>query len=115
MQILPATFDEIQQKSPFLSQGSLREPRWNIAAGIFYDRLLHKRWRNRHDRMPHPEDLQLTFASYNAGYRRMINIIENADYTDNDEEIYWSDIEPHAPAQTRHYVRRIRGLMGLGS
>lgn len=115
MQILPATFAEIQEKSPYLSKGTLSEPRWNIAAGIFYDRLLHKRWQERHQRISHPESLQLAFASYNAGYRRMLNVLANADYTDDDEELYWSDIEPYAPTQTQHYVRRIRGLMGLGS
>ncbi|MDH3559685.1 MAG: transglycosylase SLT domain-containing protein [Gammaproteobacteria bacterium] len=42
MQILPSTFSEIQKKNPHLKD--MDSPRWNIAAGIYYDRLLYKRW-----------------------------------------------------------------------
>ena len=44
MQIMPSTYADIHKKSPYLSSGTLSDPRWNIAAGIFYDRLLYNRW-----------------------------------------------------------------------
>ena len=37
MQIMPRTFAEIQRKNPTIA-GSVEQPRWNIAAGIQYDR-----------------------------------------------------------------------------
>jgi hypothetical protein len=44
MQIMPATFLEITQKNKFIA-GSAGEPRWNIAAGISYNRSLWNYWR----------------------------------------------------------------------
>ena len=44
MQVMPQTFEEIRQKNPGL-QGGLEEPRWNIAAGIWYDRQSFVMWR----------------------------------------------------------------------
>jgi len=44
MQIMPRTFKEISKKNPGI-KGSRMQPRWNIAAGIYYDRMLWKTWR----------------------------------------------------------------------
>ena len=37
MQIMPATFEEIASENPGIG-GGIYEPRWNIAAGIYYNR-----------------------------------------------------------------------------
>lgn len=38
---MPKTFDEIKKKNP--SFVDVNEPRWNIAAGIYYDRQLYQK------------------------------------------------------------------------
>ena len=43
MQILPATYEDIRSKNPHFSR--IEEPRWNIAAGIYYDRMLYRKWK----------------------------------------------------------------------
>ena len=43
MQIMPATYKEILKKKPYI-KGSRNHPRWNIAAGIYYDRRLWNMW-----------------------------------------------------------------------
>ncbi len=103
MQILPSTFAEIKELNPhFLN---LEEPRWNVAAGIYYDRTLYRKWE-----LPSDQDrLYLAFASYNAGYVRMRRA-----YKRTPEPVEsWEQVEPQAPEETRGYVRRIRGLMDL--
>ncbi|MFC1555480.1 transglycosylase SLT domain-containing protein [candidate division KSB1 bacterium] len=67
MQIMPRTFEEIRQKNPEYS--SITEPRWNIAAGIYYNSQMYNRWKDIPD---HPERLRFMFASYNAGRGTML-------------------------------------------
>ena len=111
MQILPETYAEIHKKSPYLSTGTLKDPRWNIAAGIFYDRILYKRWLNTLERSTFEDDLYMTFASYNAGHGRISKVLKK---TESQTGIVngWNDIKHHVPSQTRHYVSRIQFLMG---
>lgn len=102
MQILPSTFDDIKKTNPtFLA---LDEPRWNIAAGIFYDRQLYRKWRKP---LPSEERLFLAFSSYNAGYGRVLTAIKRA----RKKQYAWSDVKPHLPPETRGYVGRIAELM----
>ena len=63
MQIMPRTFEEIQRKHPAIT-GSLDQPRWNIAAGIWYDRQHFVVWAADRSLV---ERLKFTFGSYNAG------------------------------------------------
>lgn len=42
MQLLPSTFDEIKGLNPHFVE--IDTPRWNIAAGIYYDRYLYRKW-----------------------------------------------------------------------
>jgi membrane-bound lytic murein transglycosylase F len=102
MQIMPGTYSEIQDDNPHMQD--IDSPRWNIAAGIYYDRLLYKRWVS-----PPPGDERLFFAfgSYNAGYTRIKNTFQQLD----PPTASWEHVAPHVPGQTRHYVRRIRSLM----
>jgi membrane-bound lytic murein transglycosylase F len=102
MQIMPATYREIQQENPHLKD--ITSPRWNIAAGIYYDRLLYKRWVSP---PPGEERLYFAFGSYNAGYTRIKKTFRKV----SPPEATWDNVEHHVPGQTRHYVRRIRGLM----
>lgn len=107
MQILPATYREIKQQNPFLA--SIEEPRWNIAAGIFYDRQLYRKWKQRHD-IRVAERLKFAFGSYNAGYGNVLKAYRQASGK-HGEVKRWDQVAAFAPAQTRHYVRRIEGLM----
>ena len=114
MQILPSTYAEIHKKSPYLSEGTLSDPRWNIAAGIFYDRILYKRWLKTLDQSTPEDDLYLTFASYNAGHGKIRRVIKKTAKQKGNVE-GWEDIKDHVPSQTRHYVKRIKFLMGKDS
>ncbi len=100
MQIMPQTFKEIRRANPQFDD--IRSPKWNIAAGIYYDRYLYDRW----SKFPDFHRLYLTFASYNAGYRGIRRALGKAKKPVKN----WHQVAPHAPAQTRHYLRRIQYL-----
>lgn len=102
MQIMPDTFDDIIRQNPHFSQ--LDVPKWNIAAGIYYDRTLYRKFKKTSAQ----DKLYMTFASYNAGYGRILN----AHRRTGNQTKKWHDIEPLLPLETRGYVRRIRNLMG---
>lgn len=103
MQILPSTFAEIRNKNPQFT--NIDEPRWNIAAGIYYDRQLYRKmayvraFQNR---------LYLTFAGYNAGYGGVLNAIKRSRSRRHDIE--WKYLKNHLPKETRVYVGRIISL-----
>ena len=102
MQILPTTFDDIKKTNPtFLA---LDDPRWNIAAGIFYDRQLYRKWRKP---LPSEERLFLAFSSYNAGYGRVLSAVKRT----RNEKYSWSEVKRFLPAETKGYVARIGELM----
>ena len=101
MQLMPATFEEIRREKPHFTD--VESPRWNIAAGIYYDRLLYRKWRD----LPELERLYLAFASYNAGFGRIRGAYRKAPRPVTS----WADVADHAPGQTRAYVKRIQGLM----
>lgn len=101
MQILPSTFRDIRKKKPHF--GDLTSSKWNIAAGIYYDRQLYRKWRD----VPEQERLYLALASYNAGYARVRSAYNKVE----GEEKSWSLIKTHLPGETRAYVARIRTLM----
>lgn len=102
MQIMPATFDEINQKNPHFSK--LESHKWNIAAGIYYNRMLYRKFK----KTAAQDKLYLTLASYNAGYGRILKAAKRA----NIEKKNWAEIKPFVPKETRGYVHRIRKLMG---
>jgi len=107
MQILPATYQEIRSKNPFLA--NIEDPRWNIAAAIFYDRQLYRKWKQQHD-IQTSERLKFAFGSYNAGYGNMLKAYRRA--ADRHDEVRrWEHLAPFAPSETRRYVSRIEGLM----
>lgn len=102
MQILPSTFGDIKKSNPtFIGLGY---PRWNIAAGIFYDRQLYRKWRKP---LPSEERLFLAFSSYNAGYGRVLTAVKRT----KNKKYSWSEVKQHLPSETKGYVARIAELM----
>lgn len=105
MQIMPGTFGDITKKNPHFKK--LDTPKWNIAAGIYYDRTLYRRFKETADQ----DKLYMTFASYNAGYGRISKAAKRAKRAKREKKT-WEGIKPFLPKETRGYVKRIRGLMG---
>lgn len=107
MQIMPATFAEIKKSNPYFS--SVYEPRWNIAAAIYYNRQNYRKWIKRvkatDDRMA------FTFASYNAGLGNALKAWKRGG-KDAPDGKQWQKAKKHAPSETRGYVARINRLMG---
>lgn len=105
MQILPATYREIRKKNRGF--GGLKDPRWNIAAGIYYDHYLYKRWNKRvPDRA---ERIHFMLGSYNAGFGGVSKAQKRAGGPGRAKT--WAKVAPHAPKQARHYVKKIRAIM----
>jgi membrane-bound lytic murein transglycosylase F len=105
MQILPTTYAEIFQDHTLLP--GITDPKWNIAAGIAYNRYLYERWARR---LPTSQRLAFTLGSYNAGYRKISNARQQAKASGLAPD-RWTDVAAHAPRQTRKYVQRIFDLM----
>lgn len=106
MQILPSTYKEIKRKNKHLR--SIRTPRWNIAAGIYYDRQMYKNWR---DKIPQKsERLAFAFGSYNAGFGGVSKAYKKASKVHKTVDT-WDKVASYSPKETRGYVKRIRGLM----
>ncbi|OOZ38952.1 hypothetical protein BOW53_13580 [Solemya pervernicosa gill symbiont] len=101
MQLIPSTYQDIRRDQSHF--GELETPVWNVAAGIFYDRQIYRKWRDR----PEQERLYLTFASYNAGYGRVLKALKRV----KGDVKGWDQIKQYLPRETRAYVERIRRLM----
>lgn len=63
MQLMPATFEEVSGKSGIVT-GTLEDPRWNIAAGIWYNKHQFDYWQKGRGL---EERLKFMYGSYNAG------------------------------------------------
>jgi len=112
MQLMPRTFHEIKKKNP--SFADIDQPRWNIAAGIYYDRQLFRKWKARR---PLDDKLNFTFASYNAGFRNILKAQKVCKKYGFNENI-WRNIEKVAPRvrgwrheETLGYVEKINTMM----
>lgn len=101
MQIMPATYAEIRELNPHFKE--IRSPRWNIAAGIYYNRHIFRKWTFPSE----TERLLHTFASYNAGYVRVLRAVKRS----GGKSSTWEKTRHFVPSQTRYYVQRIRDLM----
>ena len=109
MQLMPATYAEIRSRQPAF--GPIDDPEWNIAAGIYYNRQLWRRWTPR---VPDDERLPFVFGSYNAGEGTIVRAAATARTTDRDVPT-WDAIEQVAPRvprwryrETLGYVRKIQ-------
>jgi len=107
MQILPSTYKDIVKKNPHL--GDIKMPKWNIAAGIFYDRQIYKKWKKKG--IPDNERLSFTFASYNAGYTKILRAYNKTNKEKNAKQDQWHVVKLKTPGATRAYVHRIKNLM----
>jgi len=107
MQIMPGTFREIQEKNPHFTY--IDDPRWNIAAAIYYDRMQYVKWKKG---LPTEQRISFALASYNAGYGSVSKAHKRAEKKLG-EIREWRQVEPYAPRQTRFYVKRIHRLMEI--
>ncbi|UCD71280.1 MAG: transglycosylase SLT domain-containing protein [Syntrophobacterales bacterium] len=112
MQIMPKTFHEIKKKNP--SFVDIDEPRWNIAAGIYYDHQLYQKWKAKR---PLKDRIFFTFGSYNAGFRTIVRAQRVCKKAGLNENI-WRSIKSVAPEvrgwrhrETLGYVDKIREMM----
>jgi soluble lytic murein transglycosylase-like protein len=112
MQLMPKTFHEIKKGNP--SFADINEPRWNIAAGIYYDRKLYKKWRAER---PFKDKISFTFASYNAGFQNIVKAQKTAKKHGLNENL-WHNIKSVAPKvsgwrhnETVGYVDKITIMM----
>ena len=104
MQVMPRTYKEIQNKNSFFKGKSMHDPKWNIAAGIYYNSHLFNRWDQE---LAAEKRILLMLASYNAGFSRTVKAFNKVGKPVSD----WSTVKPLLPKQTRNYVERIKGLM----
>jgi membrane-bound lytic murein transglycosylase MltF len=105
MQMHPRTFRKVKTDNPhFLS---LNDPHWNIAAGIYHDRTLFERWR---DRQPLTNRICFMLASYNTSWERMSKAVARAARAGK-SVLRWEEVAPFAPKSTRRYVEKVRRLM----
>jgi soluble lytic murein transglycosylase-like protein len=110
MQLMPSTFADLQKKNPEFA--SIDEPRWNIAAGIYYDSLL---WQ-RYDALAEEQQRRnFMFGAYNAGPGTMTRARQVAESNGHDST-QWSSVVAIAPQvplwrhkETLSYVERIQG------
>lgn len=114
MQIMPSTYKEIQKKQSHF--GNIDEPRWNIAAAIYYNKQLYKRWKKKEIAVD--QRMNFTFASYNAGFNRVLKArkkLRAQNKKQPDIIKIWDKVSPYTPPETRHYIRRINHLMQVKS
>ena len=104
MQIMPATFKDIAKVNRFFRGKSIKEVEWNIAAGIFYNRLLIRALSKQ---AAPKKRLQLMFASYNAGLNRVLRLMDE-DQLDINRLL---TVPGSFPRETRDYLKKIDVLM----
>lgn len=109
MQIMPRTFSEVEEKSGLI-EGALMEPRWNIAAGIWYNKMQFDYWQKGR---PLDERLKFMYGSYNTG-RVNLRKAQREAINQGLNPREWASMEKSLPAVTgRHsretinYVERI--------
>lgn len=110
MQVMPETFSEIRNEINIPKE--ITSPRWNIAAGIYYDK---KMWNIWSDPRPLHERLKFTFASYNGGAGNILKAQKLCETKCN----YWGPVKERGEnvdswrqKETIHYVSRIFKYMG---
>lgn len=115
MQIMPKTFEEIKYKNPSI-KGSSQQPKWNIAAGIYYDRQIWKLWKAKR---PFQDKLAFMFGSYNAGKGNILKAQRIAEKKGINPNL-WSSIEKTLyrvtgknSKETIGYVDKINKVKGV--
>ncbi len=115
MQIMPKTFKEITRKNPSI-RGTRRQPRWSIAAGIYYDRMLWNAWKAER---PFQDRISFMFGSFNAGKGNILKAQRLARKKGLKHNL-WKPIEGTLPGvtgrnsqETIGYVRKINKIRGV--
>ncbi|MDM8515238.1 transglycosylase SLT domain-containing protein [Desulfobacterales bacterium HSG16] len=110
MQIMPRTFKEIKKKNSAI-KGGLLKAKWNIAAGIWYDRTL---WKIFTARRPFQDRVKFMFGSYNAGKGTIIKAQKKAAKKGLNPNL-WQSIESVLPEitgrrslETLKYIKKIQ-------
>lgn len=106
MQIMPRTFAEIRRKHPAI-KGTRYQPRWNIAAGIYYDRQLWNTWKAERS---FSDRLNFTYGAFNAGKGNIIKA-QKAAARDGLNPNLWISIEKKLPAVTGKHSRETIGYV----
>ncbi len=115
MQIMPRTFEEITRKNPSI-KGTREQPRWNISAGIYYDRMIWNLWKA--DR-PHLDRINFMFGSYNAGKGNIIKAQKIANKKGLNPNMWGSikstlpDVTGEKSKETIGYVNKIGEIKGV--
>lgn len=114
MQIMPKTFDEILRKNPTI-KGTLEQPRWNIAAGIWYDKSI---WDIFQADRPLQDRFDFMFGSFNAGKGNILRAQSLAKKNGFNPNV-WDSIEKTLPRitgkhsrETLGYVKKIKTIQG---
>ncbi len=115
MQIMPRTFEEIKKRHPII-KGTRAQPKWNIAAGIYYDRVLWRVWKTERS---FQDRLNFTFGAYNAGKGNIIKAQRVALKKGMNPNL-WSSIESALPEttgkrskETIGYIHKINNIRGV--
>jgi len=115
MQIMPRTFEEIKYKNPSI-KGSALQPKWNIAAGIYYNRAIWRLWKAKRS---FSDRLAFMFGSYNAGKGNILKTQKIAKSKGMDPNV-WSSIEKNLinitgrhSKETIGYVNKINKVKGV--
>jgi len=112
MQIMPRTFKEITRKNPRI-KGTRKQPRWNIAAGIYYNRMLWNLWEAER---PFTDKLNFMFGSYNAGKGSILKAQKKAGGKGLNPNLWESivealpDVTGRRSKETIQYVRKINNI-----
>lgn len=113
MQLMPSTFGEVKSRNPEMQR--IDDAEWNIAAGVYYDWQLWRRW-ERDSIDAYRQEFML--ASYNAG-RGTIHSAQVVARNEKFDDRAWTSIESVAPkvrrwryGETLHYIRTIADNMG---
>ena len=106
MQIMPGTFKEIRRKNPAI-KGNRKQPRWSIAAGIYYNRLLWKAWKAKR---PFQDRVNFMFGSYNAGKRNILKAQRLAREQGLNPNL-WDSIASNLPRVTHRYSSETLGYV----
>lgn len=109
MQVMPKTFVYLKEKNPELK--NIHDPKWNIAAGMYYDRLMWDKWKAER---PLLDKIFFMFGSYNAGHNRIIRA-QKICRRERLNENLWDSIVKVAPSvpnwrhrETIGYVSKIK-------
>lgn len=112
MQIMPRTYAEIRRRNPYI-KGNRLQPRWNIAAGVYYDRTLWNVWKAER---PFKERIRFMFGSYNAGKGNILKAQKVAEKRGLDPNVWFSiqsslpDVTGKRSKETIKYVAKIQRI-----